>query len=135
MKSFWTEEKRGDMTQVEQLAAFVVRTRYEDLSEEARQQLKIRIIDALGCAIGALEGPPLNMLRVQLEDFGGKPLVTLIGGGKTAPDRAALYNSALVRYLDYNDSYIAKMRPAIPATTSARYSPPASMHRKAARSF
>jgi 2-methylcitrate dehydratase len=32
----------------------------------------------------------------------------LIGGGKTAPDRAALYNSALVRYLDYNDSYIAK---------------------------
>ena len=108
MKNFWTEEKRGDMTQVEQLAAFVVRTRYEDLSEEARQQLKIRIIDALGCAIGALEGPPLNMLRVQLEDFGGKPLVTLIGGGKTAPDRAALYNSALVRYLDYNDSYIAK---------------------------
>jgi 2-methylcitrate dehydratase len=48
------------------------------------------------------------MLRAQLDDFGGKPLVTLIGGGKTAPDRAALYNSALVRYLDYNDSYIAK---------------------------
>src|SRR5436305_675942 len=72
------------MTQVEQLAAFAVRTRYEDLSEEAREQLKIRIIDALDCAIGALEGPPINMLRAQLEDFGGKPLVTLIGGGKTA---------------------------------------------------
>src|SRR5947209_15533241 len=96
------------MTQVEQLAAFAVRTRYEDLPEEALQQLKIRIIDALGCAIGALEGPPMGMLRVQLEDFGGNPLVTLIGGGKTAPDRATLYNSALVRYLDYNDSYIAK---------------------------
>jgi 2-methylcitrate dehydratase len=96
------------MTQVEQLAAFVVHTKYEDLSEEARQQLKIRIIDALGCALGALEGPPLAMLRAQLDDFGGNPLVTLIGGGKTAPDRAALYNSALVRYLDYNDSYIAK---------------------------
>jgi 2-methylcitrate dehydratase len=96
------------MTLVEQLAAFVVRVTYEDLSEEARRQLKIRIIDALGCAIGALEGPPLKMLRAQLEDFGGRPLVTLIDGGKTAPDRAALYNSALVRYLDYNDSYIAK---------------------------
>jgi 2-methylcitrate dehydratase len=48
------------------------------------------------------------MLQAQLEDFGGKPLVTLIGGGKTAPDRAAFYNSALIRYLDYNDSYIAK---------------------------
>src|SRR6266849_1306597 len=96
------------MTQVEQLAAFVVRTRYEDLSQEARQQLKIRVLDALGCAIGALEGPPIGMLRAQLEDFGGKPLATLIGGGKTAPDRAALYNAALVRYLDFNDSYLAK---------------------------
>ncbi len=95
------------MTQVEQLAAFVVRIRYEDLSQEARQQLKIRVLDALGCAIGALEGPPIGMLRAQLEDFGGKPLVTLIGGGKTAPDRAAFYNAALVRYLDYNDSYLA----------------------------
>src|SRR5712691_7720735 len=96
------------MTQVEQLAAFVVGARYEDLSEEARQELKIRVLDALGCAIGALDGPPINMIREQIEDFGGKPLITLIGGGKTAPDRAAFYNAALVRYLDYNDSYIAK---------------------------
>ena len=96
------------MTQAEQLAAFVVRMTYENLSEEARHQLKIHILDALGCAFGALEGPPTKMLRAQLEDFGGRPLVTLIGGGKTAPDRAAFYNSALVRYLDYNDSYIAK---------------------------
>ena len=95
------------MTQVEQLADFVARMTYHDLSKEALQQLKIRVLDALGCAIGALEGPPISMLRTQLEDFGGKPLVTLIGGGKTAPDRAAFYNSALVRYLDYNDSYIA----------------------------
>src|SRR5438132_3728228 len=96
------------MTQVEQLAAFVVQTKYEDLSDEARQQLKIRVLDALGCAIGALDGPPIKMLQAQLEDFGGNPLVTLIGGGKTAPDRAAFYNAALVRYLDFNDSYLAK---------------------------
>jgi len=103
------------MALVEQLAAFVVRVTYEDLSEEARHQLKIRILDALGCAIGALEGPPLKILRAQLEDFGGRPLVTLINGGKTAPDRAALYNSALVRYLDYNDSYIAKKETCHPS--------------------
>lgn len=96
------------MTQVEQLAAFVVRAAYENLSHEARQELKIRVLDALGCALGALEGPPIKMLQAQLEDFGGKPLASLIGGGKTAPDRATLYNSALVRYLDYNDSYLAK---------------------------
>jgi 2-methylcitrate dehydratase len=48
------------------------------------------------------------MIRSQIEDFGGRPLTTMIGGGKTAPDRAAFYNSALVRYLDFNDTYIAK---------------------------
>jgi 2-methylcitrate dehydratase len=103
------------MTHVEQLAAFVVQTRYEDVSEQARHQLKIRILDALGCALGALEAPPIRMLRAQLEDFGGKPLISLIGGNKTAPDRAALYNSALVRYLDYNDSYIARMETCHPS--------------------
>jgi 2-methylcitrate dehydratase len=96
------------MTRVEQLAAFVARACYEDLSEEASLALKIHVLDALGCAIGAIEEPPMRMLRAQLEDFGGNPLVTLIGGGKTAPDRAAFYNSALVRYLDYNDSYLAR---------------------------
>jgi len=95
------------MTQVEHLAAFVVRASYDDLSAAARQQLKIRILDGLGCAIGALEGEPVQLLRWQIRDFGGGERCTLIGGGQTAPDRAALYNSALVRYLDFNDSYLA----------------------------
>ena len=95
------------MTQVEELAAFVARASYEQLSAEARQTLKIHVLDALGCAIGALDGPPIAMLRAQIDNFGGNPLTTLIGAGKTAPDRAAFYNSALVRYLDFNDSYLA----------------------------
>lgn len=95
------------MTMVEELAAFAARASYDDLSEAARQQLKIRILDALGCAIGALDGAPIRALRQHLEEFGGRPLVSLIGGGQTAPDRAALYNGALVRYLDYNDSFLA----------------------------
>jgi 2-methylcitrate dehydratase len=93
------------MTLIEQLASFVVRASYDGISEAARQHLKIRILDGLGCAIGALEGTPVQRLRAHIDEFGGKPLATLIGGGKTAPDRAAFYNSALVRYLDYNDSY------------------------------
>lgn len=96
------------MAIVDQLAAFVVRARYEDLSEAARQQAKIRVLDALGCAFGALEGEPVHRIRAQIEDFGGNERCMLIGGGRTAPDRAALYNSALVRYLDFNDAYLAK---------------------------
>src|SRR5512135_2518590 len=96
------------MTMVDQLAAFVVRAKYEDLSQDARKHTKIRILDALGCAIGALGSGPIQAIRAQIDDFGGSPRCTLIGGGRTAPDRAAFYNSALVRYLDFNDSYLAK---------------------------
>lgn len=96
------------MTYVEQLAKFVVHTSYADLSKQARQQLKIRILDALGCAIGALNSEPVRMVRAQMDDFGGNGTCTLIGGGRTAPDRAAFYNSALVRYLDFNDGYLAR---------------------------
>ncbi len=95
------------MTMVEELAAFVVRASYEDLSPEARSHLKARVLDSLGCAIGALAGEPIRYVRAQLEDFGGSPHCTLVGGGRTAPDRAAFYNGALVRYLDFNDTYLA----------------------------
>src|SRR5512142_2566661 len=95
------------MTEVEQLAAFVWRASYDDLSDAARLQLKIRVLDALGCALGALDGEPIQLIRAQVEEFGGAEHCTLIGGGRTAPDRATFYNSALVRYLDFNDGYLA----------------------------
>jgi 2-methylcitrate dehydratase len=97
----------GAPSDVEQLAHFVCRARWEDISEPAREQLKLRVLDSLGVALGALDGEPVVMVRQQVEELGGTPLTTLIGGGRTAPDRAALYNGALIRYLDFNDSYLA----------------------------
>jgi 2-methylcitrate dehydratase len=91
------------------LAAFVTRASYDDLSSSAREQLKIRILDALGCALGALGAEPIRSIREQIDTFGGAGgACTLIGSGCAAPDRAVLYNSALIRYLDFNDSYLAK---------------------------
>ncbi len=95
------------MTDAEQLATFVTQASYNDLSAAARLQLKIRVLDALGCAMGALAGEPIRLIRQQIDDFGGGNHCTLIGGGRAAPDRAAFYNGALVRYLDFNDSYLA----------------------------
>ena len=94
-------------TRVEQLAEFVTRADFDQLSEEAREQLKLRVLDSLGCALGALEGDPVKMIAAQNREFGGEPLSAQIAAGRTAPDRAALYNGALVRYLDFNDSYLA----------------------------
>ena len=96
------------MTYAEKLADFVTKASYSDLSPSAVNALKIRILDALGCAIGAIGAAPLMAIAGQNEDFGGRGVCTTIGGAVTSPDRAAFYNSALVRYLDFNDSYLAK---------------------------
>jgi len=96
------------MTCAERLAAFVCHASSEDLSDTAREQLKVRILDSLGCALGALEGEPVRILRRQIDEIEPQGKCTLIGGGTAPPDSAAFYNSTLVRYLDFNDAYLAK---------------------------
>jgi len=98
----------GLMSQVEQMATFASGARFEALGSDSRQQLKIRVLDALGCGVAALHGEPIRMIRGYINELCGTGHCTLIGGGFTDIDRAALYNSALIRYLDFNDSYLAK---------------------------
>src|SRR5574338_494940 len=95
-------------TIVQRLARFAVRASWDDLPAPAREQLRIRVLDSLACALGALGGEPVRMVRSLVEEFDGSGPCSLIGGGTASPDRAAFYNSALVRYLDFNDSYLAK---------------------------
>ena len=94
-------------TAVEQLADWVTAADWSDLSEPARDTLKLRVLDSLGCAIGALGSGVLGKVRGQIDEMGGNPQASLIGGGRTSADRAALHNTAAVRYLDFNDSFLA----------------------------
>ncbi len=96
------------MTMVEQLADFVAGASYERMSEKSKNTLKLHLLDALGCAIGAIGSSVYNKLVGYEMEIGEKGTVNLIGGGKSRPDRAALFNGALVRYLDFNDAYFAK---------------------------
>ena len=92
---------------------------FEDLPKETLAQLKIRVLDSLGCAIGALSSQTVKSVSKLESEFGGSPLCTLIGGGKTAPDRAAFINGALVRYLDFNDSFLSKLETCHPSDNLA----------------
>ena len=47
---------RRGQSRVEELARFVCRSRWEQISEPAREQLKLRVLDSLGVALGALDG-------------------------------------------------------------------------------
>ena len=95
-------------SQAEGIARFACRTTYEDLTHERRERLKVSVLDALACAISALGAPPIEACRAQAEEFGGRVgRCALIGGGRANIVYAAFYNTALVRYVDYMDSYLA----------------------------
>src|ERR1700733_3694999 len=92
---------------VERIAAFAVSARPEHFKSDIRKLFKRNILDSLGCAIAGLQGRPFPALREQFEEYRSPRRCTLIGGGKTSADQAALFNSSLVRYVDLLDSYMA----------------------------
>src|SRR5438128_7005227 len=92
---------------VERIAAVTASARPGQLTNETRQFFKRNTLDSIGCAIVALPGQPFQALREQFEEYRAPGRCTLIGGGKTSADQAALFNSGLVRYVDLLDSYLA----------------------------
>src|SRR6201986_2780756 len=95
------------MTQVETLAKYAARANFNDLSAESREQLPIHILDSLGCCIAALGAGPIEACREQVAEFGGTGPWALIGGGKANPIFAAFWHTALVRYVDFMDNFLA----------------------------
>ncbi len=94
-------------TQVQNLARYAARAAFEDLSPESRTQLPIHILDSLGCCIAALGAAPIQACQQQVADFGGTGPCALIGGGKANPVYAAFWHTALVRYVDFMDNFLA----------------------------
>ena len=94
-------------TQVQALAKYAARANFNDLSAESREQLPIHILDSLGCCIAALGAGPIEACREQVAEFGGTGPCTLIGGGKANPIFAAFWHTALVRYVDFMDNFLA----------------------------
>jgi len=90
-----------------QIAEFVATAKFEDISDRAKAALDRTVLDTLAAAIAALGGAPDLALREQFKEYGGSPICTLIGGGKSSPMQAALLNSMLVRYVDVLDTYMS----------------------------
>jgi len=96
------------LTIAERIGRFAHDAHASRLTPPTREVFKRNILDSLGCAIAALPGKPFKALREQFSEYGGSSgSCSLIGGGSTSPDQAALYNSGLVRYVDLLDSYMS----------------------------
>jgi 2-methylcitrate dehydratase len=91
---------------VDKIAAFVDGCTNEAVPPDVRELVAKHLLDSIGCAIGAIGSKVTEDIKAVVDAFGGKPMCTLIGGGLTSPDRAALYNGCLVRYLDFMDAYL-----------------------------
>ena len=100
-----------------QLLDFAARLRFEDLPARVVHETKRRVVDALGCAIGGLADERLRQRRAYLR----KRTVSYADAGLAygVPDKlsladAAFLNSMMTRWLDFNDTYLAK-EPAHPS--------------------
>src|SRR6202022_4382763 len=102
-------------TLAHQLADYACALRFEDLSKEVVHEVKRRIIDSLGCALGALNEEPCVIARNVASEFSASRGSTIIGTSHQAPpDWAAFANGCCIRYFDYNDTYLSK-EPAHPS--------------------
>jgi 2-methylcitrate dehydratase len=99
----------------QQLAEYVHSVKYQDVPENVIHETKKRIIDSLGCGIGAFNAEPVKISRKIAEAARNEKGSTLFGTKrKTTPDLAAFVNGIMVRYFDYNDTYLSK-EPAHPS--------------------
>jgi 2-methylcitrate dehydratase len=98
----------------ERLADYVNSANYGNVPENVIHETKKRIIDSLGCAIGAFNETPVKISRKVAEGARGQGSTLFGTRKKTTPDLAAFVNGIMVRYFDYNDTYLSK-EPAHPS--------------------
>src|SRR5260370_10850777 len=115
----WTFDFMATKTLAHQLAEYACSLQFEDLSKDVVHEVKRRVIDSLGCAIGAWKEEPCVIARKVASDFLANAGSTIIGTThKAPPDWGAFANGCCIRYFDYNDTYLSK-EPAHPSDNLA----------------
>jgi 2-methylcitrate dehydratase len=88
------------------LCDYALKRSYRDLPEEVTRRTKHIVMDTVGCALGGAESPPAKIARAAASEITSAfPSTVLVSGQKTSPDLAAFANGAMIRYLDFNDTY------------------------------
>jgi 2-methylcitrate dehydratase len=99
----------------QELAEYVHSVNFQDVPDDVVHETKKRIVDSLGCGIGAYNAQPVKISRKIAETARNEKGATLFGTRrKTMPALAAFVNGIMVRYFDYNDTYLSK-EPAHPS--------------------
>jgi 2-methylcitrate dehydratase len=100
------------------LADYAAGLSFDRLTREAVHEAKRRFIDSFATAVGAMPSDAYAIARRCAHRVSGDPAASLLGGGRSSPEWAAFVNGLLIRYLDFNDTYLSK-EPAHPSDNLA----------------
>ncbi len=103
----------------DRLARYAQSLSFTDLPQPVVHEAKRRMMDSLACALGAWNAAPCRVARGLAQETKAPRGATLWGTAlRTTPDLAAFANGGMVRYLDFNDTYLSK-EPAHPSDNLA----------------
>jgi 2-methylcitrate dehydratase len=103
------------MNLAERLAEYSASLAYGDIGGAVVLEAKKRLLDTLGCAIGALVERPVKVVfRLAKEGYRGDAATIMGTRTKTTPEMATFVNGLMIRYFDFNDTYLSK-EPAHPS--------------------
>lgn len=91
----------------ERLATYADELGYEDLDGTTIERVKDRVLDSLACAYAGMDESPVEGTLAWADRKSGQPSAPIIGGGDALTEAAAMANGVLVRYLDWNDTYLS----------------------------
>jgi 2-methylcitrate dehydratase len=95
------------MTVARELAKMGLGLNFSDLPAEVVHEAKRATLDTLACAIGGYPSQPSKILQDLARELGGPKESTVVGSGlRTSCLNAVLANGVMVRYLDFNDTYL-----------------------------
>lgn len=95
------------MLLAERLADYTISLRYDDLPADVIHATRQRLVDTIGCALGAIDSEPVRSIRSYLATLPAGTSTLLFDRMKVTPDAAAFLNATMVRFLDYNDGYFS----------------------------
>ena len=91
------------------LARYAEEVTYDQLPAGAVHEVKRRLIDSFGCALGAYRFEPPTIARAHALEATATPGATVLGTAHRSPaELAAFANAVMIRYLDFNDMSMAK---------------------------
>ena len=96
-------------TTLEFLCGYAASLDYRDLPPETVHETRRRILDSTGCALGAFAAEPCRIARSLAPAVNDDGASRILGTDRsTSPEMAAFANTAMIRYLDCNDSFVSQ---------------------------